>query len=59
MQEFQQHGMHLLAALEEKQIKEIEENRQVQEEKLSTKYKPSPELLNLRKIQANLAKQKE
>ena len=36
----------------------LEKNRQDLEAKLPNQYKQSAELLNLRKIQANLAKQK-
>lgn len=37
---------------------ELEKNRQDLEAKLPNQYKQSAELLNLRKIQANLARQK-
>ena len=47
-----------MQALEEKHINDLTVNRQTLEEKLSQTFKSSAELLNLRKIQANLAKQK-
>lgn len=47
-----------MQALEEKHINDLTVNRQTLEEKLSQMFKSSAELLNLRKIQANLAKQK-
>lgn len=59
MNEFQVHSSQLIKALEEKHISEHEEYRNSLEEKLPIKFKPSPELLNLRKIQVNLAKQKD
>ena len=40
-------------------MRELEFNRKELEDKLSVTIKASPELLNMRKIQANLAKQKE
>ena len=49
----------LIGALEEKHVKQLEENRHMLEERLSMVPKASAELLNFRKIQANLAKQKE
>jgi len=45
--------------LEEKHVRELEENRANLEKKLPLDFKHSAELLNLKKIQANLAKQKE
>lgn len=45
--------------LEERHISQLDKHRDEMEKKLSTKFKPSPELLNLRRIQLNLAKQKE
>lgn len=59
MNEFEVHSAQLVKALEEKHIAEHEEYRNSLEEKLPIKFKPSPELLNLRKIQVSLAKQKE
>ena len=45
--------------LEEKHIRELEDNRQRLEETLPMNFKYSAELLNLQKIQQQLAKQKE
>lgn len=59
MNEFQVHSSQLIKALEEKHISEHEEYRNSMEVRLPLKFKPSPELLNLRKIQLSLAKQKE
>lgn len=59
MNEFQMHSAQLVKALEEKHIAQHEEYRGSLEGKLPDKFKPSPELLNLRRIQVNLAKQKE
>jgi hypothetical protein len=42
--------------LEEKHTNELEKNRSALEKKLPQQYKSSAELLNLRKIQENLAK---
>jgi len=44
--------------LENKHNNELEQNRANLEQKLSTTFKQSAELLNLRKIQKDLAKQK-
>lgn len=68
-QDFNQHWDHQIQAahqsdqeeigqLEDKHTKDLEENRQMQEEKLPLEFKFSSELLNLRQIQRNLAKQK-
>ena len=59
MNEFQVHSSQLIKALEDKHMAQHEEYRSQLDEKLSTAFKPSPELLNLRRIQVNLAKQKE
>lgn len=59
MNEFQMHSSQLIKALEEKHIEQHEQYRKELEEKVPIKFKPSPELLNLRKIQVSLAKQKE
>lgn len=59
MNDFQMHSSQLIKALEEKHIAQHEEYRASWEEKVPVKFKPSPELLNLRRIQVNLAKQKE
>lgn len=45
----QEHGM-ILQQLEERQNKELEENRAILEQKLPQNFKPSSELLNLKKI---------
>jgi hypothetical protein len=45
--------------LTERHNKELEENRQALEEKVSPVFKQSAELLNLRKIQDQLVKQQE
>ena len=49
----------MMRALEEKHIKELEENRSRLEQGLPPQPKDSAELLNMRKIQQQLAKQKE
>ena len=48
-----------IKALEEKHVRELEENRQLLEQKLPLIFKRSAEALNLEKIQLQLAKQKE
>ncbi len=58
MNEFQQHGMSLIKQLEDKHIQQLELYAQDLEKDLPTNFKPSAELLNLRKIQLSLAKQK-
>jgi len=45
--------------LEERHLKELEENRQVLEQRIPLNFKASSELLNLKKIQDGLARQKE
>lgn len=45
-----------MKALEDKHIHELEQNRQMLEEKLPLTFKLSAELLNLRQIQQNLAR---
>ena len=59
MNEFQDHGLNLLRGLEDKHVRDIEDNRRELEAKFSVVIKASAELLNMRKIQENLAKQKE
>jgi len=59
MNEFQMHSSQLVKALEEKHIQQHEEYRNGLEEKIAFRFKPSPELLNLKRIQTNLARQKE
>lgn len=58
MNEFQQHGMGLIRAQEERQMKALTEYSKKLEEELPDIFKPSSELLNLQKIQLSLAKQK-
>ena len=48
-----------IQALEEKHIRELEDNRQQLEQSLPMTFKHSAELLNLKNIQLNLAKQKQ
>jgi hypothetical protein len=59
MNEFQVHSSQLIKALEDKHISEHENYRKEVEDNTPIKFRPSPELLNLRKIQVSLAKQKE
>lgn len=59
MNEFQVHSGELVNSLEEKHMQEREEHRDKMEQKIKESFKPSSELLNLQKIQVNLAKQKE
>ncbi len=59
MEKTVQEHEELVQGLEERHVKQLEENRHVLEEKLSMVPKASAELLNFRRIQANLAKQKE
>ena len=58
LQQSQQEDSKEIQVLEEKHTQDIQVNRQTLEEKLSQQFKSSAELLNLRKIEANLAKQK-
>lgn len=58
MNEFQQHGMSLIKALEDKHMQQLDEYSNELEKELSEIFKPSSELLNLKKIQISLAKQK-
>jgi hypothetical protein len=48
-----------LQGLEDKHLQELEENRQVLEQKLPFSFKQSAELLNLRQIEQNLARAKQ
>ncbi len=59
MMEEEESGNQFINALEEKHIRELEENRQNMENTLPLTFKQSAELLNMRRIQENLAKQKE
>lgn len=58
MNEFQQHGMGLIKDLEEKHMSELNDYSKELEQDLPDIFKPSSELLNLKKIQISLAKQK-
>lgn len=58
MNEFQQHGLGLIKEKEELQHRELEDKAKELEETLPNIFKPSAELLNLRQIERNLAKQK-
>ena len=59
MNAFQIHSSTLIKDLEQKHITKHEEWKEKLDEKIPIKFKPSSELLNLRRIQINLAKQKE
>ena len=59
MNEFQQHGISMIKGLEEKHSADLQDYSHQLEETIPNNFKPSAELLNLRKIQFNLAKQKE
>jgi hypothetical protein len=56
MNEFQQHGLSLVKQLEEKHLQELDDYGMHLEKEIPNIFKPSAELLNLRKIQLNLAK---
>lgn len=57
--QIEQNDQIALKNMEEKHIRELEENRGNLEQGLPLTFKFSAELLNLQKIQKNLAKQKE
>lgn len=59
MNSFQVHSSQLIKELEAKHVTKHEEWRTKLDTKIPIKFKPSSELLNLRRIQVNLAKQKE
>ena len=59
MNAFQVHSSQLIKDLEGKHVAKHEEWRNNLDDKIPVKFKPSSELLNLRRIQVNLAKQKE
>ncbi|CAI2376064.1 unnamed protein product [Moneuplotes crassus] len=59
MNAFQVHSSTLIKDLEQKHINKHEEWKEKLDERIPIKFKPSSELLNLRRIQINLAKQKE
>jgi hypothetical protein len=48
-----------IRALEERHIRDLEENRQMLEQRLPLTFKLSAELLNLKTIQGQLARQKQ
>lgn len=58
LQQAQQDDQNEILALEERHTQELEQNRQHLEATLPAKYKQSTELLNLRKIQEQMARQK-
>lgn len=58
-QQKEQEGMLAIQQLEERHNKELEENRAVLEQKIPMVFKPSSELLNLKRIQDGLVRQKE
>jgi hypothetical protein len=58
LQQAQQDDQNEILALEERHTQELEQNRATLEAKLPALYKQSAELLNLRKIQDQMAKQK-
>lgn len=55
--QIEQQDQQAIQGLEEKHIKELEENRAVLEQSLPLTFKHSAELLNMQKIQQQLAKQ--
>ena len=55
--QIEQQDQQAIQALEEKHIKELEENRAALEQSLPLNFKLSAELLNMQKIQQQLAKQ--
>ena len=59
LQEKEQEHMNLIQMLQEKHTKEIEENRALLDQRIPVAYKASSELLNLKKIQDQLARQRE
>lgn len=59
MNEFQEHAMQLEKAMQDKQEQDIRDLRANLDQTIPKEPKGSPELLNLRKIQVQLAKQKE
>jgi hypothetical protein len=59
MNEFIEHASQLEKAMQDKHEQEIKDLRNTLDQTLPKEPKASPELLNLRRIQTNLAKQKE
>lgn len=54
--QIEQQDSEAIRKLEERHIHDLEENRQMLEQKLPLTFKLSAELLNLKQIQGNLAK---
>ena len=59
MAKTEEEHMAMIRELEDRQVKELEENRARLEESIAQTPKMSSELLNLKKIQENLAKRSE
>lgn len=59
LQQQEQQDQQATKALEDKHIRELEENRQMLEQSLPLTFKHSAELLNMQKIEQQLAKAKE
>lgn len=59
MNEFQQHSGQLIQALAEKQDIQLQEYRKQLDETTPNLFKPSPQLIELKTTQVNLAKQKD
>jgi hypothetical protein len=57
--QIEQQDQQAIRALEDRHIRDLEENRQVLEQKLPLTFKLSAELLNLKQIQGQLARQKQ
>jgi len=57
--QIEQQDQQAIRALEDRHIRELEENRQMLEQKLPLTFKQSAELLNLKQIQGQLARQKQ
>lgn len=54
--QIEQQDQQAIRALEERHVRDLEENRQVLEQRLPLTFKQSAELLNLKQIQQQLAK---
>ena len=57
--QIEQQDQQAIRALEDRHIRDLEENRQMLEQKLPLTFKQSAELLNLKMIQQQLARQKQ
>ena len=57
--QIEQQDQQAIRALEDRHIHDLEENRQMLEQKLPLTFKQSAELLNLKQIQQQLARQKQ